>query len=261
MKCARLENTSPPVRTEMFLAHDDKNLYVAFKAYDDNPGSIRARFTDRDNISSTTSLRALDSFNDERRATSSSPSLGVQSDSSWTMSPETRTQPGMPFGNPWTDHPTGFEVEMVIRSRSFVFRPPMVRRPGSTAFAAIRGDKHHIGCFRAFAARTATLARSEDHRLLRRAAGSNLEIVPTLTALRAETQVPGTQPANVRSDGDGAVGQVGRDAERDAQRHRHPDFSQVEADAVQPMSQPVRLVLQRTRPFFLEGSDLFRPRA
>ena len=42
------ENTVPPVRTEILLTFDERQLYVAFRAFDPDPSSIRARYSDRD---------------------------------------------------------------------------------------------------------------------------------------------------------------------------------------------------------------------
>ena len=43
------ENTPSPVNTEAYVIEDGEVLYVAFKAYDNNPEQIRANLTDRDN--------------------------------------------------------------------------------------------------------------------------------------------------------------------------------------------------------------------
>lgn len=63
------DNTPPPVHTEVFLAHDNRALFVAFRAHDDNPSQIRARFSDRDDVFDDDFVGiVLDTFNDERRA-------------------------------------------------------------------------------------------------------------------------------------------------------------------------------------------------
>ena len=42
------DNTSAPVRTEVFVMHDDANLYVGLRAHDPEPKKIRAHLSDRD---------------------------------------------------------------------------------------------------------------------------------------------------------------------------------------------------------------------
>ncbi len=44
------ENTTPPVKTTVYLYEDGETLYVAFDARDDNPEQIRDFLLDRDNI-------------------------------------------------------------------------------------------------------------------------------------------------------------------------------------------------------------------
>ena len=47
------ENVRPSAQTEAYITYDDDNLYVGFICYDDDPNSIRATITDRDNIAFT----------------------------------------------------------------------------------------------------------------------------------------------------------------------------------------------------------------
>lgn len=42
------ENVTPPVRTEVLLIYDNKNLYAGFRCYDPDPSAIRAHLRDRD---------------------------------------------------------------------------------------------------------------------------------------------------------------------------------------------------------------------
>jgi len=63
------ENTKPPVRTTVHITYDDRHVLVAFRAYDDEPAKIRARYRDRDHIGGDDWVGiVLDTFNDERRA-------------------------------------------------------------------------------------------------------------------------------------------------------------------------------------------------
>lgn len=63
------QNTPAAVKTEVWLAYDDHNLYAAFRAHDPQPSQIRAYLSDRDRIFSDDFVGVvLDTFNDERRA-------------------------------------------------------------------------------------------------------------------------------------------------------------------------------------------------
>ena len=115
------ENTEPPVRTVVFITYDEGHVLVAFRAYDDEPQKIRARFRDRDQVVGDDWVGiVLDTFNDERRAYEFwvNP-LGVQTEGIYT---EGRIGGGRNFDDSWdaiwhsagrlTDF--GYEVEMAI---------------------------------------------------------------------------------------------------------------------------------------------------
>jgi len=63
------DNTPAPVETEALVTYDDRNLYVAFRAKDPQPGRIRARFQERDAGTADDLVGFyIDPFNDDRRA-------------------------------------------------------------------------------------------------------------------------------------------------------------------------------------------------
>jgi len=63
------ENVAPPVHTEALLLDTGDALVVAFRAYDPEPGRIRAFFRDRDSLFGDDFVGVkLDTFNDQRRA-------------------------------------------------------------------------------------------------------------------------------------------------------------------------------------------------
>jgi hypothetical protein len=63
------ENVTPPVRTEVFLTYNTRNLYAGFRCYDPNPSAIRAHLRDRDTLGGDDWIALiLDTFNDERRS-------------------------------------------------------------------------------------------------------------------------------------------------------------------------------------------------
>jgi hypothetical protein len=74
-------------RTDVYMAYDEKNLYAVFVCFDDQPNSIRARLTRRDNIGPEDDeiQMYLDTFNDHRRSYGfmTNP-RGIQFDYLWT---------------------------------------------------------------------------------------------------------------------------------------------------------------------------------
>ena len=78
-------NTAPSKPTEMMLGYDEKNLYIAFKCYDERD-KIRATIAKRDEIFDEDNVRVwLDTYNDQRRAyiLGFNP-LGIQQDGIYT---------------------------------------------------------------------------------------------------------------------------------------------------------------------------------
>jgi hypothetical protein len=144
------ENIDPPVRTEMLLAYDDLNLYVAFRAHDDNPSAIRARFTDRDSMFDDDFVGiVLDTFNDERRAFEffANP-LGVQAD--------------MLMDDVSGNEDSNWNAIWESAGRSASSRLQASRRGGSTASGATRASTAITShCSRATAARTPTSGRKK----------------------------------------------------------------------------------------------------
>src|SRR6267142_2546247 len=77
------DNLPATLRTECLVLHDERNLYIGVRAFDPDPGAIRAYLADRDSLPGDEDQVqfVLDTFNDQRRAYvfAASP-LGVQWD-------------------------------------------------------------------------------------------------------------------------------------------------------------------------------------
>lgn len=250
------ENIPPPVRTEMRVAYDDVNLYVAFTCHDDDPSAIRARFTDRDSMFSDDFVGiVLDTFNDERRAFEffANP-LGVQAD---MLMDDVSGNEDSNWNAIWdsagriTDE--GYEVEFLIPLTQLRFETTAGDQTwgidGIRSYP--RADRHHITLFPRDRGENTYLGQEEKisgFSGIRRV--QNLEIVPTMTGVQTLT----------RKDADlGLTVKWGVTPNVTLNATVNPDFSQVEADAVQlDVNTQFALFFPETRPFFLEGSDLFR---
>src|SRR5438105_388616 len=78
-------NTAPSKPTEVYMMYDEKNLYVAFRCWDERD-KIRATVAKRDNVFGEDNVRMwLDTYNDQRRAyvLGFNP-LGIQQDGIYT---------------------------------------------------------------------------------------------------------------------------------------------------------------------------------
>ncbi len=264
------ENTPPPVRTELRVTYDDRAIYFAFLAHDPQPERIRARLTDRDRAWNDDWVGiVIDTFNDQRRAYEllSNP-LGVQIDA-------INDEVGGNYDDSWnaiwksagriTDD--GYQVEMGIPFNQIRFQSGSGRQ--TWGFDAIRSyprsDRHHIGLFPRDRSKSSYL--SQTVKLVGMSGanpGKNLEVVPTVTASRTDARdsLPDGPLEEANSSSElGATVRWGITPNLTLNGTANPDFSQVEADAVQlDVNEQFALFFRETRPFFLEQADFFNTR-
>ena len=260
------ENVEPPVRTTCLVTYDDRHIYFGFEAEDPDPEQIRARYSDRDRAWSDDWVGiVLDTFNDQRRAYElfSTP-LGVQIDainddvggnydSSWNAIWDSAGQ--------ITD--SGYEVEIAIPFNQIRFEASDGDQVWG--FDALRSwprqYRHHLGAFPRQRGANSYLSQAIKIRGMEGAdPGSNLEVIPTLTSSRTDER----EDADVDfSSGDpltevGASLRWGITPNMSVNAAVNPDFSQIEADAIQlAVNEQFALFFDETRPFFLEGADYF----
>lgn len=262
------ENVPPPVRTEVLVTFDDEAVYFAFRAFDPQPTEIRAHLSDRDNVGADDWVAViLDTFNDERRSFDLLVNpLGVQSDSIETATSNEEWDAIWDSAGRITEW--GYAVEMRVPFSSLRFQGI-----GSGAqvwgFDAVRSYprrvRHHIGlfprdrnnnCYLCQAVKISGFDGVEP--------GRNLELVPTVTAMRTDTrdELPGGAMHN--GDGKADLGVTARwspNPNLTLQGTLRPDFSQVEADSLQlDANEPFALSYAEKRPFFMEGTDFFTTR-
>ena len=275
--------------TDVFLAYDESNLYLAFHARYEDPRIMRANRVDRDRagFGDDTSSVYFDTFLDQQRAyVFSVNGYGVQGDSivagrrggggggggfggggrggvprgdrSWDALFESG-------GQPVAD---GFTAEMVIPFKSL--RYPA--RPG--------GAPHTWGLqiVRRIQGKNETVVWSPVSRdiagflpqmgvldgMTGLSTSRNLEMQPTFTAFRYGTF---DETAGQLVDGDpqpdfGANFKYGVTPNLIADFTLNPDFSQIESDRPQvEVNQRFALFYPELRPFFLEGAEIFQIQA
>jgi len=261
------ENVPPNVETEVLFTFDGSHLYVAFRCYDPDPSAIRAFYRDRDSLGGDDWVAVeLDTYNDQRRAfTLISTPFGIQTDGlsdaagikdySWDTIYESAGK--------ITDW--GYTVEMAIPFSSLRFQ--------DTDGPQIWG----INCLRGFVRNqryqiwSAPYDRGNDCRLCQypkfegfegASSGRNIEITPTVTGVLTQIKpdFPGGGYETENREAEvGVTGRWGMTPNLFLGATFNPDFSQVEADALQlDINQPFALFYEERRPFFTDGLDFFQ---
>jgi len=262
------ENIPARVKTVAYLMEDGKNLYVAFDARDPNPSKIRAYLRDRDSAYSDDFVGiVIDSYNDERRAFEffSNP-LGSQMD--LTNDDVTKREDDS-WDAIWgaagqiTEH--GYIVEMKIPLNQLRFQKVDGKQVWGIDVLRFypRASRYRMGATPIDRELNCYLCQiSKIQGLENVDPGRDLEIVPTVTALRTDLRDdPLTDPmvdGNVESEAGLSV-RWGITPDLTANLAINPDFSQVEAAVAQlDVNNRFALFFPEKRPFFLEGSDYFR---
>ena len=270
-----VEGVPATQRTEARVLVTEDAVYFAVAAWDDVEGGIRATLSDRDSYSfSNDYVRfILDTFDDRRRGyvIMVNP-LGVQQDGLWAvgggdgrrnrMGPPIDWSPDFVWDSQGMVHDWGYTVEVRLPLKSIGFREAEVQDWGFQVERRIARN----GYFESWAPVTANVANRMEQfgrlsglRDLDR--GLFLEINPVQTLSRQgvyDDALGGLQRDGV--DGDfGFNVTYGITSNLTLDGTYNPDFSQVEADAGQiAVNERFALYLREKRPFFLEGTEIFR---
>jgi hypothetical protein len=261
------ENIEPPVKTDVLVAYSKTHLFIAFRCYDPEPGKIRARMSDRDDLGNQDWVGViLDTFNDKRRSFDllCNP-LGMQTDFIEVSSGDDGEWDAIwDSGGRINQH--GYFVEMSVPFSSLRFQ----RKEGDQVwgFDAVRSYprivRHHIGIFPRDRSNNCYLCQSVKLVGFQGAIpGKNLEFDPTVVGHIArhredDNQGPFIDDKKVEP---GITARWGFTPNLTLSAAVNPDFSQVEADALQlDINEPFALFYSEKRPFFQEGSDFFSTR-
>jgi hypothetical protein len=260
------DNTAPPVETSCSLTYDTSNLYVGCRASDPDPSAIRAHIADRDTpFQDDHILILLDTFNDQRRAFQFRINpYGVQMDALLGVGFE-----DFSWDEIWdskgriTDE--GYVVEAAIPFKSLSF-PDADEGPQTWGVilerSYPRSVRHRIENIEQDLSNSCILCQSDKVTGFEGiSAGSDLEINPTLTSIRTdrrnELTDEGLETGSVEWE-PGLTARWGLTSNLSLDGTVNPDFSQVEADVAQlETNRRFALFFPETRPFFLEGADIF----
>ncbi len=270
-----VEGVPATQRTEARVLLTDDAIYFSVKAYDDVEGGVRATLGDRDSYGySDDYVRFIvDTFNDRRRGyvIMVNP-LGVQQDGLWVvggggrrerrMGPPIDWNPDFVWDSDGQVHDWGYSVEVKLPLKSIKFREAEVQDWGLQVERRIARN----GYSESWAPVTANVANRMEQfgRLTGLSdldAGLFLEINPVQTFSQQgvyDADAGALQRGGI--DGDFGLNLTyGITSNLTLDGTYNPDFSQVEADAGQiRVNERFALYLREKRPFFLEGTEIFR---
>jgi hypothetical protein len=263
------ENQPPEVETIAYLVENGDQLLIAFDARDPDPSSIRAYLRDRDSAFNDDFVGVvLDTFNDQRRAFEFFVNpLGVQMD---LINDGVNGSESDAWDAIWDSagqvNERGFAAEIAIPFSQLRFPRSdgdltwgidvlRFRPRGQRARISNNPRDRNVSCYLCQLGKFTGFANAEP--------GKALEVVPTLTATRTDSARPAPAPAGELEPGDfeteaGLGVRWGITPDLTLDVTFNPDFSQVEADVAQlEENSTFALSYPETRPFFLEGEDLF----
>jgi hypothetical protein len=249
------DNTAAPVSTEALVTYDDRNLYVAFRAKDPQPGRIRARYHERDAALSDDLVGFyLDPFNDDRRAYQFRINpLGVQVDA---INSDVEATEDYSWDGIWDSAgmvtADGYVVEVAVPLQQL--RIPSGAGAQTWGFLAVRewprDVQHRLRSVHTDQDRNCLVCQFQDLQGFdTKTSGRNIEVTPTLTGTNEDAFDAGVSARWAITPGTSLQATI------------NPDFSQVEADAAQlDVNTRFALFFPEKRPFFVEASDFFETR-
>ncbi len=247
--------------TRCLVLYDERHLYVGFRCPAD-PAKVRAPFLPRQEVDPSDWVAVgIDAYHDRRRmAYFLATPRGVQADGMIVEGQDDDDAVDFLYRSEGRVTEHGYEVEIAIPFRSLRFprRDPLTfgfnaarQVPGSGLFvswAPISSDSGPA---------VAQIGVLEGISGIR--PGRNLQLIPTLTGSRAGERSAGAFRHTDPEARAGLSAKYGLTSSLTADLAVTPDFSQVEADAgVVDVNSRFATFYPERRPFFLEGSEIFR---
>jgi hypothetical protein len=261
-------NNVPPSRqTEVLMMYDEKNLYIAFKCWDDKD-RIRATVTKRDEVFGEDNVRMwLDTYNDQRRAyvLGFNP-LGIQQDGIYTEGQGADFSVDRVMESKGVIEDWGWSVEVKVPFKSLRYSAGKGKMWGFNAarnidrfndeFDQWLPDDRDVSGFLVKHGKITGLDEIKYER--------TLEIVPSITVSQTGERIPANEFASGRWLNRGLKQDIGVTLKYTLSPNItldaaiNPDFAEIEADApVVTANQRFPIFFQEKRPFFLEGKEIF----
>jgi hypothetical protein len=261
------DNTEPEVKTAVFVTYDDRSFYVAFICQDD-PKGIRATMCQRDQYGGDDVVTVLI---DPYASASWAYMLrvnpyGIQKDMLWTPIIGGDLGHDMIWESAATVTDSGWQAEIAIPFSSLRFPSKDIQtwrmdferirqREITKTYTWAAKDRNE----QCFPCQFGTLTGIADVR-----PGKGIGIMPTMVAHQSgkitDLRNPNSAFHNANPEGEFSLGaKYAINSDVIVEATANPDFSQIEADAAQiDVNSTVSLFYPERRPFFQEGSDIFR---
>jgi hypothetical protein len=265
VQLAPKENGVPSERTVAYLGYDEKNLYIAFRAFDSQAAKARCSITKRDGcLEDDWVMIFLDTFNEKRRAfTFALNPAGVQMDfirveeggndnmdDSWDTV----------FFSDGTIDAEGYTVEAAIPFKSLRF-PNEDVKTWNIVLGRNLPRTGEIMLHPQFSREVPGLLSNGRPFLIQGAVerSRNVEVMPFVTSLKRGGEEIEPTPGFRRLKFEPGVNfKLGLASNTTLDATVNPDFSQIEADEPK-IDYNLRFALRydEKRPFFLEGMEIF----
>jgi hypothetical protein len=272
------DNVAPSKPTEVLLGFDKKNLYVAFRCFDD-PSKVRATIAKRDQIFDDDNVGIyLDTFNDQRKAyvLAFNP-LGIQADGVHTEGSGGDFSVDLVMESKGVITDEGYAVEVAIPFASLRYEAGEGKLWGVHFVRQAKHFNDETDSWMPLARDNSSLLSQAGHitGLVGISGERMLEVIPTVAfsergrrvlanrptaPLPVDATVPATRfvngPVEARP---GLNVKYGFTPNVTLDFTLNPDFGEVEADQpVVQANQRFAIFFPEKRPFFLEGIDIFQ---
>jgi len=272
------DNLAPSYPTELLLGYDSKNLYIAFRAFDD-PRQVRATVAKRDDIQDDDTVQIyLDTFNDQRRAYFFffNP-FGIQQDGILTEATGEDYSVDVVFESKGVLTDFGYVVEAAIPFSSLRYEAGKGKLWGIQSIRRIKHANNEQNSWMPLFRDKSGFLSKEGHitGLEGISTERTLELIPSATV--SETGKRGRAVSLVALSNNPSLVDAGRFVNQPIgldlgltaklgitpsitlDLALNPDFAQVEADQpVVTVNQRFPIFFAEKRPFFLEGIDIFQ---
>ncbi len=262
------DNVPPSKPTQTLMFYDEKNLYIAFKCWDEKD-KIRSTVAKRDEIFADDNVRVyLDTYDDQRRAylLGWNP-LGIQADGILIEGQNADFSVDIVMESKGKIHEWGWTVEVKIPFKSLRYKAGKGKFWGFNATRSIVRNNNEFNSWmpqdrniQGFLIQSGKITGLEGISKER-----TLEIIPSVTISEtgrrvSDNQIPEGRFVNEPVKTDLSLNlkyNITPNITLDAAIN--PDFAEVEADApVVTANQRFPIFFPERRPFFLEGTEIFQ---
>ena len=275
--------------TEVWIAYDSSNIYMAMHAHYTDPGMARANRVDRDQMRNDDTISVyFDTFLDQQRAyVFAVNGYGVQGDS--LLASRGGGGPGggghgggfrgggggfgggVPSGDPSWDAlfdsagtlvADGWTAELAIPFKSLRYPSNDSHRWGFQVVRSIGGKDETVVWSPMMRGNTFMSQMGLVDGMSGLSTSRNLELLPTFTAVQVGSLDTSSGGFSEVRQPEGALNvKYGITSNLTLDFTYNPDFSQIESDQPQiEVNQRFPLFFPELRPFFLEGQEIFRTR-